>query len=143
MSIAALITWLITAGLGSHMVITWRRYGGAKGDPQTTHLPPARVFTHLGLAVAGLLVWIVFLVTGDALWAWIAVADLVLVAVLGGLMARRWTIDGRMAMSGTTSVPPADLAEQHIARPPVVIHGIFATSTLVLVILAAAGVGVS
>ena len=141
MSIAALITWVVTAGLGSYMVATWRRHGGAKGDPQTTHLPPARVFTHLGLAVAGLLVWIVFLATGDGLWAWIAVADLILVAVLGGLMVRRWTIDGRVAMSGTASVSSGDLAEQHIARPPVVLHGIFAASTFVLVILSVAGVG--
>ena len=53
MSIAALITWVITAGLGSYMVATWRKHGGLAGDPQTTHFPAARVFTHLGLAVAG------------------------------------------------------------------------------------------
>ncbi len=143
MSIAALITWVITAGLGSYMVATWRRHGGAKGDPETTHLPPARVFTHLGLAVAGLVVWIVFLASGDVVWAWIAVADLVLVAALGGVMARRWTLDGRAAMSGADATSHGDLAEQHIARPPVVIHGIFAASTLVLAILSAVGVGVS
>ncbi len=141
MSIAALITWVITAGLGSYMVATWRKHGGLRGDPKTTHLPPARVFAHLGLAVAGLVVWIVYLATGGALWAWIAVADLILVALLGGVMVRRWTIDGRLAMSGDVSAPLGDLAEQHIARPPVVVHGIFAAITVVLVILAAAGVG--
>ena len=141
MSIFALITWVITAGLGSYMVATWRRHGGLKGDPQTTHLPPARVFTHLGLAAAGLVVWIVFLATDRVLLAWIAVGDLVLVAVLGGVMVRRWTIDGRSAINGDTSAALGDLAEQHIPRPPVVVHGIFAASTLVLAILAAAGVG--
>lgn len=141
MSLAALITWVITAGLGTYMVATWRKHGGLGGDPQTTHLPPARVFAHLGLAIAGLVVWIVFLATDAALWAWIAAADLILVAVLGGVMVRRWAIDGRAAMSGGASASSRDLAEQHIARPPVVIHGIFAASTIVLVILAAAGVG--
>jgi hypothetical protein len=34
-----------------------------------------------------------------------------------------------------------DLAEQHIPRSPVVLHGILAVSTVVLVLLAAAGVG--
>jgi hypothetical protein len=34
-----------------------------------------------------------------------------------------------------------DLAEQHIPRPPVVLHGIFAVSTVVLVLLTALGVG--
>lgn len=141
MSIAALITWVITAGLGSYMVATWRKNGGLTGDAESTHLPPARVFTHLGLAVAGLVVWIVFVATGARVWAWIAVADLVLVAVLGGLLVRRWTIDGRLAMTGGASASLGDLAEQHIARPPVVLHGVFAASTLVLVVLAAAGVG--
>ena len=141
MSIAALITWVITAGLGSYMVATWRKHGGLRGDLQTTHLPPVRVFAHLGLAVAGLVVWIAFVATDRTVLAWIAVADLIVVAVLGGVMVRRWTIDGRSAMSGGTSATLGDLAEQHIARPPVVAHGIFATSTLVLVILAAAGVG--
>jgi hypothetical protein len=35
----------------------------------------------------------------------------------------------------------ADLAEQHIPRPPVVLHGIFAVSTVILVLLTALGVG--
>ncbi len=142
MSIAALITWIITAALGSYMVATWRKHGGlASGDASRTHLPPARVFTHLGLAVAGLVVWIVYLVTDGAVWAWIAVADLVLVAVLGALMVRRWTVDGRLAMAGgPAATGTEELAEQHIARTPVVLHGIFATSTFVLVLLVALGV---
>jgi hypothetical protein len=34
-----------------------------------------------------------------------------------------------------------DLAEQHIPRGPVVVHGTFAVSTVVLVLLTALGVG--
>jgi hypothetical protein len=149
MAIAALITWLVTAGFGSFMVFRWRSNGGLGRDGSSaTHFPPARVFTHLGLAVAGLVVWIIYLVTDDGLWAWIAVVDLVLVAVLGSLLARQWAKDGRAAMAGTLrqaqgASDPVDLAEQHIPRPPVVVHGVFAVSTLVLVLLSALGVGES
>lgn len=149
MAIAALITWLVTAGFGSFMVFRWRSHGGLSRDgASATHFPPARVFTHLGLAVAGLVVWIIYLVTDDDLWAWIAVVDLVLVALLGTLLARQWAKDGRAAMVGTHrpaqgASGPVDLAEQHIPRPPVVVHGVFAVSTLVLVLLTALGVGES
>jgi hypothetical protein len=35
----------------------------------------------------------------------------------------------------------ADLAEQHIPRTPVVLHGIFAVSIVILVLLTALGIG--
>jgi hypothetical protein len=140
MSIAALITWIITAGVGSFMLIRWVTRGGIrKAEGAGTHFPPARVFTHFGLAAVGLILWIVYLVTDNTLLAWIAFADLVLIALLGGLLVRTWAKDGRAAMAGTPA--DIDLAEQHIPRPPVVLHGVFAISTVVLVFFAALGVG--
>jgi hypothetical protein len=157
MSIAALITWIITAGFGFFMLIRWATRGGVrKVDGAGTHLPPVRVFTHFGLAAAGLIIWIIYLVTDSEILAWIAVADLVLVAILGLVMVLRWAKDGRAAMAAATARGPAstaqsssvpshaadvDLAEQHIPRPPVVLHGIFAVSTFILVLLTALGVG--
>ena len=150
MSIAALVTWVITAGFGAFMLIRWATRGGVrKVDGAETHLPPVRVFTHFGLAAAGLIVWIIYLVTGATLLAWIAVADLVLVAIIGVVMVRQWAKDGRAAMAAATAgAAPSgaggpDLAEQHIPRPPVVLHGIFAVSTLVLVLFTALGIGPS
>jgi preprotein translocase subunit SecG len=146
MSIAALITWLITAGFGSFMLARWIRHGGLRrAGGAATHFPPARVFSHFLLAAAGLIVWIVYLVTDLSILAWVAVADLVLVALLGGLLVRRWATDGRVAMraSGRSDAAELDLAEQHIPRAPVVLHGIFAVSTLVLVLLSALGIGES
>ena len=150
MSIAALVTWVITAGFGFFMLIRWATRGGVrKVDGAETHLPPVRVFTHFGLAAAGLIVWIIYLVTGATLLAWIAVADLVLVAILGVVMARQWAKDGRAAMATATAgavrsdAGGVDLAEQHIPRAPVVLHGIFAVSTLVLVLFTALGIGPS
>lgn len=148
MSIAALVTWIITAGFGFFMLIRWATRGGVrKVEGAETHLPPVRVFTHFGLAAAGLIVWIIYLVTDSTLLAWIAVVDLVLVAIIGVVMVRQWAKDGRAAMAAATagatqsSGGGPDLAEQHIPRPPVVLHGIFAVTTLVLVLLTALGIG--
>jgi len=152
MSIAALITWVITAGFGFFMLIRWATRGGLRHVPGAeTHLPPVRVFSHFGLAAAGLVVWIIYLVTNNTLLAWIAFADLVLVAIIGLVMVTQWARDGRAAMADATAGANAgavrsdasgvDLAEQHIPRPPVVLHGIFAVSTVILVLLAALGIG--
>ena len=84
MAIAALVTWLITAGFGFFMLIRWATSGGLREVPGAgTNFPRVRVFAHFGLAAAGLIVWIIYLVTGNTLWAWIAVADLILVATPG------------------------------------------------------------
>jgi len=146
MPIAALITWAITAGFGSFMLARWISHGGLRaGDNRATHFPPARVFTHFLLAAGGLVVWIVYLVTDNSLLAWVAFADLVLVALLGGLLVMRWARDGRVAMraGGSSDAAEVDLAEQHIPRPPVLLHGAFAVSTVVLVLLSALGIGES
>ena len=158
MSIAALVTWLIAAGFGFFMLLRWATRGGVrKVEGAGSNLPAARVFTHFGLAAAGLILWIVYLVTHISLLAWIAFADLILIALLGVLMVRQWAKDGRIAMAaaqsgaggtaaggsaaGGTATGGIDLAEQHIPRAPVVLHGIFAVSTVILVLLAALEVG--
>jgi hypothetical protein len=127
------------------MLMRWVSRGGLRrgGTAASTHFPPARVFTHVGFAAVGLVVWIGYLMTDRSVLAWIAFADLGLVAVLGGLLVRRWAKDGRAAMSrGPQPMGlEVDLAEQHIPRGPVVLHGIFAVTTLVLVLLSAVGIG--
>jgi hypothetical protein len=170
MSIAALITWIITAGFGFFMLLRWATRGGLRHTSGTgTHIPPVRIFTHFGLAAAGLIVWIIYLINYSEVLAWIAFADLCVVATIGLVMVMTWAKDGRAAMAaakagatasasagGTaatdvgarrsdavvrTGAGEVDLAEQHIPRAPVVLHGIFAVSTLILVLLAALGIG--
>ncbi len=148
MSIAALIAWIITASFGSFMLIRWATRGGLRHiDGAGTHLPPYRVFTHFGLAAGGLILWIVYLVTDNETLPWIAVADLVVVASLGLVMVLRWAKDGRANMAAAAAGrvqsggSEVDLAEQHIPRTPVVLHGIFAGTTFVLVLLTALGIG--
>jgi hypothetical protein len=150
MAIAALITWIITAGFGAFMLARWASRGGVRhAEGAGTNLPPYRVFTHFGLAVAGLILWIVYLVTDSTLLAWIAFADLIVVASIGLIMVMQWAKDGRAAMAAAAAsggsfradASGVDLAEQHIPRPPVVLHGIFAVTTGVLVLLSALGIG--
>src|SRR5579875_3069228 len=64
--LAALGTWLATAGLGVSMMLRWllRRRG------RRLRRPPALNAAHLGLAAAGLAAWTGYLATGLAGLAW-------------------------------------------------------------------------
>ena len=159
MSIAALITWIVTAGFGFFMLIRWATRGGVKKvDGAGTHLPPVRVFTHFGLAAAGLIIWISISSPTARYGPGLRSLTSSSLPPSASWMVRQWTKDGRAAMAAAAA-PAAggadagtvearrvdagtvDLAEQHIPRPPVVLHGIFAVSTLILVLLTALGLG--
>lgn len=89
---AALITWLLDAGSGGYMLVTWVRRGGpraliAAGD----RLAPSLVFGHFGLASTGLLLWASFVVTLAPALAWVAVTLLVVVIGLGISTVTLWT----------------------------------------------------
>ncbi len=138
MSIAALITWVVTAGFGLTMLGIWLRNGGS----DATHLRPPVLFSHFALAAGGLELWVVYLFVDITALAWVAFVDLLVVAVAGDLMAFRWTKDHRVAAHAVGSMSAVEgLAEQRIPTPVVVLHGIFAVATVVLVLLAALGVG--
>lgn len=151
---AALITWIITAAFGAFMVTTWVRHGGARGtNTAASHFPPPLVFGHLLLAVAGLVVWIVYLVGDLEALAWVAFGVLVVVALGGDVLVYRWARDRRTptgargqaatAAGGSASATATrqQLAEQRIPTVAVAGHGVFAVATIVLVLLTALGVG--
>lgn len=144
MSIAALITWLLTAVGGFYLLATWIAKGGVR-PPRTSHLPATVVFAHVVLAVAGLIVWIVYLVTGAAGLAWASLVILLVIAVLGFTMLLRWIPTYRsrtpVAASGPGISAGAGPAERHFPVAVVGGHGLFAVVTVVLVLLTAAGVG--
>lgn len=129
MDIAALITWLVTAVGGFVMLGMWYSGGGQRPDGRT-RLSPGFVFTHFGLAALGLVLWIVYVYNDSDVLAWLAFVLLLPVAALGFMMLARWLTARR------EPVPEA--------RFPVVVvagHGLFAATTLVLVLLAALDVG--
>ena len=87
--------------------------------------------------------WIGYLLEDQQQLAWAAVAALGTVAVLGLIMAARWigvyrtVVDPGPSLTRSTTVPP----ERNFPLPVVVVHGILAVTTLVLVLFTALGVG--
>jgi hypothetical protein len=143
MSIAALVTWLITAGGGLIMLGGWISHGGLSQQRSgTSRFPAPVIFGHFGLAAAGLVLWIAFVGLHTTALGWIAFAALLPVAALGFVMLLRWLPGwqasraggGRAAAAGGTIA-----AERHLPVPVIVAHGLLAVVTLVLVLLATAG----
>ncbi len=142
MGIAALIVWLFTAAGGFVLLGTWIAKGGAR-QPNSSHLPPPVVFGHFLLAVAGLIVWIVYLAVDSDALAWIAFALLIPVALLGFAMLLRWlpVYRARTAGADVGATGTPEPAEKHFPVAIVGAHGVFAVTTVVLVLLTALGVG--
>lgn len=155
MNIAALIAWVLTAGGGFVLLARWISGGGLRQQHGGgTRFPAGLIFGHFGLAAAGLVLWIVYLVVGGKTLAWISLVLLAVVAVLGFTMFARWLPGRRGAVapvgtgalrhdSGTAPVTAtgSDPAERHLPVPVVAAHGVFAVVTVVLVLLTALGVG--
>lgn len=92
LSVAALVTWLVTASLGACMLGTWLARGGLRERRATGHgPPPGMIFGHAGLALTGLCVWVSFLVTGWDVLAWAAAGLLMPVVGLGVATVTLWT----------------------------------------------------
>ena len=139
LSWVALAAWLVTAGLGVSMMARWitrtRRHGEQPGHGRG----PVLNFTHLGLALTGLLAWISYLVTGVTGLAWVACGLLIPVAALGMTLvflapARVTTAAAARRGDDPPPVrqPPALVVAAHIAA---------ASVTILLAVLAAIGNG--
>jgi hypothetical protein len=147
MDVVALITWLVTAVGGFVLLGTWLSKGGVRqAQAGQSRFPPALIFGHFLLAAAGLVLWIVFLVSDESSGlAWTAFVILIVVALLGFAMFARWLAGRRTAgaavgtaTSGTAAGGDAGVpAEQHFPVPVVVVHGLVGAATLVLVLIAA------
>jgi len=143
MPLAALLTWIITAGAGLYLLTIWLiEYDREFQSAAATRLPVPVISAHALLAVAGLGVWGVYLITDTPRLALAAAATLVVVAALGLTMAVRWfavyrahdSAAARGERAGIT-VPP----ERNFPLPVVIGHGLFAVATLILVVVTAVG----
>jgi hypothetical protein len=143
---AALIAWVVTAGGGFVMFGLWLRNGGpAQKTQEGQRIRPPLIYSHLALAATGLVIWIIYVASDTDALAWVALAALVPVALLGFAMLAIWIQRRQGAAAVATAGAPAgtgsEPAEQSFPVPVVVLHGLLAVTTLVLVLLTAAGVG--
>ena len=138
---AALITWVLTAGGGFVLLSIWLARGGMRQEgAEGNRIRPPLIMSHFLLAATGLVLWIIYLVNDSDTLAWIAFAALLVVAVLGFTMFAIW-LQRRPQRGALAETTPSTPAEQHFPVSIVGLHGVLAATTLVLVLLAAAGVG--
>ena len=135
---AALITWVLTTGGGFVLLSIWLARGGMKSQAAGNRIKPPLIMSHFLLAATGLVLWIIYVVNDSSTLAWIAFVLLLVVALLGFTMFAIWLRRRRAGVGAATTDTPA---EQHFPIAIVGLHGLLAATTLVLVLLAAAGVG--
>jgi hypothetical protein len=132
--IAALITWVLAAIAGAYLLVSSLANGGSRWQAtKVTRFPVMLTISHLLLGAAGLVMWVFFLITMRAMYAWAAFGSLVVVALLGFVMLTRWLVGrgGRHARG----------AEQEVPIVAVMLHGGVAIMTFVLVLFVALAVG--
>jgi hypothetical protein len=144
MAVAALITWLLTAGVGLYLLAIWLiEYDRDFQASKATRLPIPVISTHALLAVGGMVVWVAYLLVDDDALAWAAAFILIGVAALGMTMAVRWFQAGRAAgalsIRGNRAAPARDAVppERNFPVPVVIGHGVLAVATVILVVLTA------
>jgi hypothetical protein len=132
MAWAALVAWIATALGGAVLGRQWLRRGGAR---QRDGIRTLRLGAHVTLAVAGLALWAGYVASGSNALAWLAVALLIGVILIGLTMLAIW-------LAGHSPREPTNLpAEASFPLPVIVAHGALGLTTLTLSILAAAGFG--
>jgi len=139
MRFASLAAWVLAALMGAYLFATWIAKGGLRprvGEVRSRFAPQV-IFGHAGLAAAGLAVWISYLVLARSALAWAALADLVLVAILGATMFGLWIRAGHARSRGRHAAVPRHAAEDHFPPPAVLVHGLFAVTTVALVLVTA------
>ena len=143
---AALIAWVLTAGGGLILLSIWFSRGGMR-QREGGRIRPPLILGHFALAAGGLVLWIIYVATDSEALAWISFVLLLVVAALGftmfGIWLRQRQAQAAVVQTATATSGPAQPAEQRFPVAIVGVHGLAAATTLVLVLLAAAGVGSS
>src|SRR5260370_40254348 len=91
MPVFALITWIVTALAGLYLLAIWLiEYDPDFQRAAATRLPIPVISSHVLLAVGGLGVWIMYLVTDKDLFKWATIAIPAFVVSVGVPTAARW-----------------------------------------------------
>lgn len=131
---AALITWFIAIDGGLVLLGFWLRAGGLRrAQRRGPRIGPELIVAHLTLAGTSFGLWIVYVIRGGFAYAVTAVCLLLLVATIGFTMFGIWLVH-RFASPQPRREPrqkgrPVD---QRLPVTVIVLHGLFAATTLVL-----------
>jgi hypothetical protein len=139
----ALVAWIATAGGGFVMLAIWLSRGGMR-QRESGRIRPILILSHFLLAATGLVIWIIYLASDKDPLAWVALALLGVVAVLGFTMFFIWAGQRQRRVGATAPALEGgggEPAEQHFPVAVVALHGLLAVTTVILVLLTAAGVG--
>ena len=160
--LAALAAWVATMLAGSWLLAGWLVHGGLRRRESRGGVPRAVIAGHFTLALAGLGVWIAFVVTGVAAVAWVAVGVILSIAGLGmatlagglpgaadaepgspGLAVARTIVREAPAREAPAQEAPARETSARVGKPValIAVHGALAATTILLVVLAAIGAG--
>ena len=158
MSAASLFAWIATVLVGLLLLVIWlMEYDPQFQSTAATRLPIPVISTHALLGMAGLLLWGAYLLADEDRLAYATLADLAVAVVLGLTMAARWigvyraygSQSRRAHVSAAVPVgvgagygahPGSRIAippERHFPLPVVILHGVFAVATVILVLLTA------
>jgi hypothetical protein len=145
MGVAALITWIVTAFGGLYLLAVWLIENDVTHRGAASRLPGPVILGHVLLALTGLAVWVLHLLTHSTTAGWAALAILAGIATLGLTMFTRWipvhvayvAAESRTGRSREFDFP----AERAFPLPVVVGHGLGAATTVTLVLLAMLGAG--
>lgn len=140
MSAASLFAWIATVLVGLTLLVIWlMEYDPQFQSAAATRLPIPMISTHALLGMAGLVLWGAYLLADEDRLAYATIADLVIAVALGLTMAGRW-INVYRAYRGSprrdasaaqvVTVPP----ERHFPVSAVILHGVLAVTTVVLVV---------
>ena len=145
MGVAALISWFVTAFVGLYLVAVWLIENDVSQQGTVrSRLPGPVILGHVLLALSGLVCWVIHLLFGSASWGWAAMGILGGIAVLGLTMFTRWipvhaayvAAESSRSVSAEFDFP----AERAFPLTVVIIHGVLAVTTVILVLLAMLGV---
>jgi hypothetical protein len=145
--LAALAAWLLTAIPGAYLLTGWLARVRRRRLIRKPGVPSAVPLGHATLALTGLCIWIAFTATGVAALAWAAVGLTWIIAGLGMATLLSASPEQQVIASTEEAAPPGPAGMSAAAFPvraPVIIiavHGALATLTILLVLLAAVGIG--
>ena len=146
MGVAALISWFITAFVGLYLLAVWLiendvTHRGAAAS----RLPAPVIFGHVLLALSGLVVWVIHLLSHSSALGWTALGMLLAIGGLGLTMFTRWipvhiayvAAESARGVAAEFEFP----AERAFPVAMVMGHGLLAFTTFTLVLLTVLGVG--